>query len=560
MPFPAPRRPALLAALAATTALAAGGCDAARVAPPTEPSLASPPPEGRRPPPMRLRVVSGDSQSAAVTSALPAPVVVRALDAAKRPVVARWVYFRLLNTTAGDVLSADSALTDAAGEARVHWTLGTLGGDRYLVAHLRTRLKNVIADTAVAIGRAGPPASVTVVAQPPVGGLGEPLVSRAGVDVQDAFGNRVHGATVAWSVTEGGGSLSRTATETSEHGDDGVLWTLGAPGPQTVRAQVGALAGTASLVLPSPAQLRLAGIAAPSSGRRPHTGALFLLDPESGRWHWVQPAETMGPEKSFLAWAPDGRAVAYVDYRYAFADITPEPELLGSSVNVTGYAPIVGGLTCACFVDEVVWSPSGTRIATTWGGRVRVGSEGPGTARDLGAGRWPQWSPDGTRVFFLSGTELRSIGVEGTGPATHLTGVYEARLSPGGERVAYIAGIGLLAGRLDGTAAPVVLEAGGFSQVRWSPDGSRVLSRRLNGTWALARADGSAFPTTIAVPAGSQFQDFSPDGATMVFLAGSPALPQILLVSVDGGVTTVTPPPGVHLPAPIQELRWRPVP
>ncbi|HEX2205047.1 MAG TPA: hypothetical protein VHG91_17180, partial [Longimicrobium sp.] len=422
MPLSTPRRPHSLALpFAAALALAAGGCDAARV-PPTGPSLGTGVelPTRRPPPVLRAWVVAGNGQTGTVASKLPAPVVVRVVDTAKRPVAGQWVHFGPVNPAADDAVSADSARTDAAGEARVEWTLGTRAGERGIVARVRTGPKRFVADTARAEARGGAPASVTLTASHPSGGLGTPVSSIVTAYVRDAYGNLSPGATVTWTVVEGGGSPSQPASTVPEHGPTTVAsigWTLGTPGPQVIRATVGALSGTAGVFLPAPEGLVLAGTTR-APGPAPSAGGVFLLDPRTGRWQGVTGSDP--GEYRALAWAPSGDRVAYVEDDYVRPDLEVPATFSGSSLRTEG----PGGpdpIFCACPFDAPAWSPAGTRIAARSGSGVIV--YGNGAFANLGTGTLPQWSPDGARVFFLSGSELRSAAPDGSAPATHLGGV-----------------------------------------------------------------------------------------------------------------------------------------
>lgn len=66
------------------------------------------------------------------------------------------------------------------------------------------------------------------------GALGNPFVAQ----VTNADGDPLQGITVQWSVVAGGGSLGSASTPTNAQGRAEVTYTLGAAGPNTVRATV----------------------------------------------------------------------------------------------------------------------------------------------------------------------------------------------------------------------------------------------------------------------------------------------------------------------------------
>ena len=68
---------------------------------------------------------------------------------------------------------------------------------------------------------------------------GEPVADALRVRVEDAAGNPVRGATVAWQVTLGGGAVDAAAPATDAEGFASARWTLGSvPGEQRVEARV----------------------------------------------------------------------------------------------------------------------------------------------------------------------------------------------------------------------------------------------------------------------------------------------------------------------------------
>jgi hypothetical protein len=72
--------------------------------------------------------------------------------------------------------------------------------------------------------------------------LGSALGTQLTVRVADASGKAVPGATVAWAVASGGGSVNASSSQTDGNGEARVTWTLGSVnGVQSVTASVGTL-------------------------------------------------------------------------------------------------------------------------------------------------------------------------------------------------------------------------------------------------------------------------------------------------------------------------------
>ena len=96
------------------------------------------------------------------------------------------------------------------------------------------------------------------------------------------------------------------------------------------------------------------------------------------------------------------------------------------------------------------WSPKGDRIAyvATVNGVLQVFTKSPGSSartqvtHEQQSSFNPFWSPDGARIFFLTGrrpnTSVRSIALAGGGSERVLDGVYRADLSPDGKTLAVL--------------------------------------------------------------------------------------------------------------------------
>ena len=98
------------------------------------------------------------------------------------------------------------------------WTLGRTAG----VNTLTVTVGDLQPLTITVIGVAGPPASVVIVNgnnQSAVAGSNLPLGVTA--QVRDQFGNGVQGATVTFSVTNGGGTLAPVIFSTDAAGNTG---------------------------------------------------------------------------------------------------------------------------------------------------------------------------------------------------------------------------------------------------------------------------------------------------------------------------------------------------
>ena len=239
-----------------------------------------------------------------------------------------------------------------------------------------------------------------------------------------------------------------------------------------------------------------------------------------------------------VTWSPDGSRIAFVSHRDSFLG-----DLLVMNADGSDQTTIAKG------AYGPAWSPAGDRIAFTdrteyavpeihvvnvdGSGRTPL-TETPSSAGKFAFNASPYWSPDGSRIAYISfaggdgGRRLFVMNADGSGQtqladeATVTDGSQESTLrlawSPDGSRIAYAAPgtassvqafsnvEGIASGRIhsqyvfdlyvvdaDGSSPPTLLAEGGHSGV-WSPDSSRIafLFGPLNGNdLYVMGADGS---------------------------------------------------------------------
>jgi alpha-tubulin suppressor-like RCC1 family protein len=216
-----------------------------------ETSTSPPEPGG----PAALQIVSGDLQTATVGQELPEALVARVTDEDGDPVAGQLVDFRV--TAGGGTVHAGAAQTNAQGEVRERWTLGTVAGDTQRVEARAVDAATgeaLLFATFRAVATPGPAASITALAPTArTGQAGQPLADSLRARVADAYGNAVPGVPVAWMATAGGGTVAPASGTTDATGTARAQWTLGlhvgaqqaaeASISPAVRAQFTAVAG-----------------------------------------------------------------------------------------------------------------------------------------------------------------------------------------------------------------------------------------------------------------------------------------------------------------------------
>jgi hypothetical protein len=192
------------------------------------------------PVPTQLTKSGGDLQNGAVGDTLSLPITVQVMASDDLPVKGVAVIFAAL-AGGGAVLDTVVA-TDSLGQASAQVVLGTgLGANSYTAT-----VAGIAPVTFSATAGAGAPAAIAKQggdAQSDTAGqaLALPLVAR----VTDANNNPVAGVAVVWTTVAGSGSAANDTVLTDVNGNASVSYTLGAPGVDTVRAQI---AGTGAFV------------------------------------------------------------------------------------------------------------------------------------------------------------------------------------------------------------------------------------------------------------------------------------------------------------------------
>jgi hypothetical protein len=241
-----------------------------------------------------------------------------------------------------------------------------------------------------------------------------------------------------------------------------------------------------------------------------------------------------------------------------------EPEAAGEGINL---AVQVTHFSNGEYIGEPVWSPDGTRIAfvtgTVEGNRkVEVANSNGTTATPVVVaehGQHPSWAPDSGKIAYSEGAQVFLKNADGSGPATPLAGAAgrEPTWSPDGTRIAFDAPAGLSTVNLGiisatgGTPTPLTSGAQ-WTFSSWSPSGAQagylVSGGGEDTHWRVANADGSGdHPLTeIQQLAPGSKLSWSPDGHRVVYggfdFGGGADTNQVYMENTDGSgsVTTLT--------------------
>ena len=152
----------------------------------------------------RVSIVSGDRQTGQVGEVLAEPLVVRAEDLGGSPMPGASVTF---TSGVGGSVSVAETTADEQALASTMWTLGTTSGPQLLAAAITGSTVASVQFQATAL--AGPVAAMAKASgDQQVVPVGFPVFEPITIQVTDEYGNGVSGASVAFAVTDGGGSVT----------------------------------------------------------------------------------------------------------------------------------------------------------------------------------------------------------------------------------------------------------------------------------------------------------------------------------------------------------------
>jgi tol-pal system beta propeller repeat protein TolB len=261
--------------------------------------------------------------------------------------------------------------------------------------------------------------------------------------------------------------------------------------------------------------------------------------------------ENTTDDDRFPTWSPDGSQIAF-ERGPAFPSTHPEYQIYVINGDGSGEVRLTrGGVT-----SGPAWSPDGSKIAfgherdiyamnTDGSGMVRLTNSkryASGKLEKQLAQSWaPAWSPDGTKIAFLSDRAHLDV------PAIYLMdsdGSHETRLiagegsegspswSPDGQRLAF-AGRATGKHRLDihvinadGTGDTTLggsTKTSSNADPAWSPDGTQIAflgEGDEGGALHVIRADGSGLRRLVAYSFGADPPAWTPDGTKLILARG----------------------------------------
>ncbi len=208
--------------------------------------------------------------------------------------------------------------------------------------------------------------------------------------------------------------------------------------------------------------------------------------------------------------------------------------------------------------QEPAWSPDGTRLAFVSRRHAALGdlsdidpaiyvanADGSGVTRLThgGSAATPAWSPDGKKIAFSAGW-LYVMNADGSG-VTSVTNddARDPTWSPDGAKIAFILTGGpsseLYVAAADGSGLRHLVPDRSPGSVAWSPSGTSI-AFEANGDIYVTDADGYQ-ETRLTNDALNSSPTWSPDGTRIAFVSSRTGTSQIYVMNADGsGVTGLT--------------------
>lgn len=355
----------------------------------------------------QIAIASGNTQTGRIGALLPQPLVVQ-LTENGAPAIGKVVLFKVLENDGALSTDAETGrmvavTTDASGQARIHFTLGTWAGAGN--NRVQARATGFVGEALFSLSALPGEANLIVVdaGNLQTGVVGQPLPRPFIVAVIDQGNNRLGGVPVTFTVERGGGSFDGQPSMTVNTDSDGRAQAVLTLGPDEgfdnnmVNAAFPGNPGTAATFMASgkvagiPEQTKISGVVL-DNANQPVPGVTVYID--------GSPLTTQSDDQGqfVLQPAPVGHVKLVADGTTAAPrDGRPWPTLEYELVTIAGRDNTIGMPIFLLPID----TPNGLLVDETTGGTLTL-ADVPGFALTIVPGS--ATFPDGSKRGVVSVT------------------------------------------------------------------------------------------------------------------------------------------------------------
>lgn len=498
----------------------------------------------------------GETSRTAAPGASTGTMSVKVTDASGTALAGQQVQWGFI--TGSGTLASELTTTGSDGISENSAEIGT-NAQRYVIAAWLTVSPEDSAKFEIQV-EAGSPANISALSgNGQTGEVSDTLPSPYVIEITDAYGNKVSGAPVSWTPRQG--SVAEAEQTTDAAGRAQAYHILGSTsGEHSVDVSTSAIASTTvtftstattDTTTTSTDTLSITTSSLPEGAVNSSYSQTVSASGGSGSYTWSITSGSLPPGLSSSVSGSD-LLISGIPEAEGTYDFTVEVSSEDAQVDTQNYSVVIKTLTSADLGEIAFYSDRSGSF-----GIYVMNENGSNTiniSTTQGAiNMWPRWSPDGSRLMFMSSRESNRFDIfvmDANGSnQTNLTnsGVHDRHpdWGAGGDKIVFQSAGDIYMMNADGTdRTPVITDSVFHNYPDLNSDGTKLLFTSVrNGVEEVYLADLTTMDIVNLTPdAGSNTHPrWSPDETQIVFTSNREGAGQIYVMNADGsGVTRLT--------------------